>query len=316
MGVNDLMKLLKIHCPKQLHTSCQKRIQTVWIDTPLLIVAAAKIAESENKDAYSLIELTLTRTLFKILGLFPEIEHETKINWIFDGKRRNEKVDTVYKRSLNHAQFTLKCLEKSKTRHFSTNLNLNIEFESFVNDSNELENDLDFADKIINFVSTNPSTYTNIHNLTNYAKTFIKTNSKFTNSNVQVAKHDSEEHIARLMLKDDLAITSDSDALPFGCSHVVQHFGTSKETWIELHLVLENLKFSIDQFRILCVLLGNDFNSRIYKQGPISSFEEVKEFKDDPIDFLKRYALKHNASNEWLDKAQKSFSIFSGNSLH
>jgi 5'-3' exonuclease len=113
------------------------------------------------------------------------------------------------------------------------------------------------------------------------------------------------------MTLGDLAYTCDSDALPFGCSLIVQYLGTPKETWIKLQDVLEELKMDLLTFRKFCVLLGSDFNPRLPKCGPAKVQQCIKTFST-----FEKYC-RDNAQRmteddklKWIAAAEKSLQVF------
>jgi len=132
--------------------------------------------------------------------------------------------------------------------------------------------------------------------------------------NAILAPHDSESHIASLVKKGDIGVTCDSDALPFGCEWVVQYIGTSKETWIHLEDILQGLHMTLQEFRIFCVLLGTDFNERLFLCGPTKSFPAIKNksftsFEDFCNQHGKKYSLDQKRA--WIKSAEKSLLVFS-----
>jgi len=128
------------------------------------------------------------------------------------------------------------------------------------------------------------------------------------------APHDSESYIASLVKKGDVGVTCDSDALPFGCETIVQYIGTSKETWIYLNEILQGLNMTLQEFRIFCVLLGTDFNERLYFCGPSTSFPAIKHktftsFEAFCTQHGKKYSL--DEKRDWITSAEKSLLVFS-----
>jgi 5'-3' exonuclease len=109
-----------------------------------------------------------------------------------------------------------------------------------------------------------------------------------------------------------VAVTCDSDALPFGCSLIVQNIGTPKETWISLHDVLEALKMTMDQFRVFCVMLGTDFNPRLPKCGPIKAEKCIQSFStfEDYCGANAPKTMSLQEKFEWVNTAEKSLCVF------
>jgi hypothetical protein len=127
------------------------------------------------------------------------------------------------------------------------------------------------------------------------------------------APHDSESYIASLVKKGDVGVTCDSDALPFGCEWTVQNIGTAKETWIKLDDILRGLDMTLHEFRVFCVLLGTDFNERLYLCGPTKSFPAVKNGFTSFESFCMLHGKKYSAEEKqaWITSAENSLLVFS-----
>jgi len=271
------MTILRSKCPQVLKNAAPFPVKNVWVDTPLIIVASCKKAESEGHDPFLLVEQSLRKTLNQVLAL-----EASQIKWIFDGRGRPEKKRTIIGRAKNHIDYSKRCEKKAIERLFSLD-------------------DLSFAESI--YLSCLPVKKVTIREISNYAMQILR---EFPKSSVDVARHDSEEHIARLMQNEDVAITNDSDALIFGCSTVVQNFGSLNETWIQMTDVLEGLRMSQHELRLLAVFLGNDFNARRPKMGPVAALKAIEEKKT-----IEDYA---NGDEEWMRDALSSYRVFSGTS--
>lgn len=276
MGVKDLMAFLKVKCPHVFHTSAQQSVADVWIDTPLIVMAAAKRAESDNLDPLVVVCSSLQRVAMQAKAM--QQEGHT-LHWVFDGSSRSEKARTVSKRADANTVFTKRMNEKVLM---------------------ELQDDLEIAERVVASASK-PAAAPSFRHVFDKAKSVCA-----ELGNVHIAVHDSEEFIALHMKDGDVALTADSDALPFGCSHIVQHFGSSKETWILLKDVLQGLKMNLQQFRTFCVLLGTDFNDRLFRCGPAKAFSSVSSETFS----LQQFAKDNKASEEWLQAALRSLEIF------
>jgi 5'-3' exonuclease len=275
MGVKDLMSIIRSKCPAVLKKGAPfAPINRVWVDTPLIVVASCKIAESEGHDPFLLVEQSLRKTSNQILALDCK-----EVRWIFDGRGRPEKKRTIIGRSQNHQAYSKKCEKKAEERLL-------------------LLDDLSLAESV--YASFLPVRRVTIRDITNYAMQLLKT---FPSSSVEIAKHDSEEHIARMMEGDDIALTNDSDAIVFGCSTIAQNFGAPNETWLELKDVLEGLGMTMHELRTLAVFLGNDFNARIPKRGAVAAFKAVQDGKT-----IEQYA----DSEAWRAEADAAYRVFAG----
>jgi len=282
MGVKDLMKVLRAQCPEVLHASAPHAVEgDMWIDTPLLVMAAVKKAESNGHDAVSAMEASLSRTASMLRCLGPGTLH-----WVFDGKTRPEKVQTVLQRHEASAKYTQSCVRKATDRE--------VEVAACTVD------DLELAELIV-AAHIQRSSQPSLSDV--FARAKQVANSLGC---VHLAKHDSEEFIARSMKDGDVAISSDSDALPFGCSFVVQHFGSPQETWIVLSEVLESLHMTLDQFQQFCVLLGTDFNTRLFRCGPAKALSSIRS----PGFTLQDFAQRNAADEDWLPTATRALGVF------
>jgi len=277
MGVKDLMTLIRTKFPHILQTSAQRPIHgNIWIDAPLLVMAAAKIAECEGKSPNSLVKSSLQKIERELRCL----NENAQINFVFDGNTRFEKLDTVQKRMQANTKYS-----QSK-KYFSTFACLEVS-DAIVN-GNEHE-----------WKSTSPS-FKEIHR---HAKEWVMKKGL----PMHIAKNDAEEYIARNMNVEDLAVTNDSDALAFGCHHIVQNYGKPSETWILLEDVLNAFQVDLHQFRTMCVFLGTDFNTRIFNCGAIkcfnSRYKSIEEYAEEN---------QSNESTEWVQKARAAYQIFVG----
>ena len=147
-----------------------------------------------------------------------------------------------------------------------------------------------------------------LKDLSKFAKNHLQRNGM----EVLHAPHDSESYIATLLAEDDVAVTCDSDALPFGCGVVAQNIGSPKETWVNLQDVLEALRMDMKQFRIFCVMLGTDFNARLPRCGPAKALKCITSFSNFE-DYCMANAPKTMTlaeKLEWVQAAEKSLSVF------
>jgi 5'-3' exonuclease len=253
----------------------------MWIDTPLLVMAAVKKAESNGHDALSAVEGSLARTanMLRCLG-------SGTLHWVFDGRTRPEKVHTVQQRQEASAKFSQSCVRKAVER--------DVEAACTVDD------DLELAEAVV-ALHFQRSAQPSLGDVFGRAKQLAS-----EMGTVHIARHDSEEFIARKMNPGDLAVSSDSDSLPFGCTFVVQHFGSPQETWIVLTDVLDALGMTLHDFQQFCVLLGTDFNTRLFRCGPAKALSSIRT----PGFSLEEFARKNSADAEWLASAQQALAVF------
>jgi hypothetical protein len=284
MGVKDLMKVLRTKCPHVLHASAPCPVEgDMWIDTPLLVMAAVKKAEADGHDALGAVEASLRRTsnMLKCLG-------GGTLHWVFDGKTRSEKVNTVLQRAEATTKYSESCARKAFTREIAA-----------CTSETTLEDDLMLAESVV--ILAIPKSTSSLSHVFHHAKWLAA-----DLGTVHHATHDSEEYIARCMRDGDLAVSSDSDALPFGCGFVVQHFGSVSETWILLSEVLEALNMTFLRFQEFCVLLGTDFNERLFRCGPAKALTAAAA----PSFSLAQFAQTNRADADWLRLAEQALLVF------
>lgn len=70
-----------------------------------------------------------------------------------------------------------------------------------------------------------------------------------------------------------IVITEDSDVLMYACPRTIFKYGSEKQVYVDYDDILKALKITDAQFKLLCILLGNDFNDRIPGVGPVKAFQ-------------------------------------------
>lgn len=275
MGVADLIALLRKHAPRAFSTTAPVCRGTAWIDAPLVVMAAYKKAQADG--TMPCVEASLAKTVACAYGL-----GVSTVNLVFDGPTRPEKAKTVSARLVAHTVFAKRCA---------------VTFSSI------LATDLAMSDRVC---TRQLHTFAHAHVSKPFPSysSIVKEAKCSTAAKVLVAPHDAEEYIAAHMTADDVAVTIDSDALAFGCPHIVQYLGKPNETWISLHDVLAGLELTQDQFRTLCVVLGNDFSSRIRGVGPVTCLHAIRTLS------LEQFAERYRADSTWLDDARRAKEIF------
>lgn len=318
MGINGLMALLREKHP-QVFLPRQGITGIAYVDTPLIVMSCGMVAMSSQAtiDPYALVIGKLqatTQTLFEIGA--------TEVRFVFDGPTRPEKIQTCIKR-----QDTIhKAANKRKRAEPSVQLLEPLEldapdapaaaceavelerrtysvFES-VSSEHALQSDLYIAsmnacDKDVGMLK----------DLNKFAKAHLLRNGM----PVLVAPHDSESFIAGQVAQDDVAVTIDSDALPFGCQLIAHNIGTPKETWIRLSDVLAALNMDLPTFQVFCVMLGTDFNPRLPLCGPAKALQCIKTFTcfDDYCSANAPKSMTPEAKTEWIQQAKQSLQVFS-----
>jgi hypothetical protein len=277
MGISDLISLLRKHAPRAFSGPVVCR-GTAWIDAPLIVMAAYKKAQADGTTPC--VEASISKTVACAYGL-----GVSKVNLVFDGPTRPAKARTVSTRVIAHEVFAKRCMSSAVTL-------LSI-----------LQTDHAMCDKIC---VRQLHTFTNLQVSKPFPSysSILREAKRSTAAQIVIAPHDAEEYIAANMTMDDVAVSIDSDALAFGCPRIVQYLGKPNETWITLQTALEDLQLTQDQFRTLCVVLGNDFSSRIRGVGPVTCLKGVKTLT------LEGFAETYRADCDWLAEAQRAKEIF------
>jgi hypothetical protein len=341
MGVNGLMQFLRKKIPGVFTTQPKQIKGIAYVDTPLLTMSCGMVAQASHAtvDPYALVKQKIINLEQLLLD-----RGASKVIFVFDGPTRKEKLNTCLKRSEN----IKKQSEKRKREHEETNLKIYrmededespetstpVKFDSpkhvyeedtpmelfhdepsaakiynaqnhifpDVTEDHCLESDLYISSMIVHGADTHV-----LKDLSRYAKRYLGEKA-FT------APHDSESYIASVVKHGDVGVTCDSDALPFGCKTVVQNIGTVKETWINLDDVLAALDMSLLEFRTFCVLLGTDFNERLFFCGPTKSFPVIANknfqgFRHFCETHGKKYSKEERES--WIKSADDSLKVFS-----
>lgn len=95
------------------------------------------------------------------------------------------------------------------------------------------------------------------------------------------APNDAEKYCAFLQKNSlvNYTVTDDSDALTFGCSHVLKTSINKQITEINLEKLLLDIDMSIDNFVDYCILSGCDYTESIPQIGPITAYNLIKKHK-------------------------------------
>jgi len=77
----------------------------------------------------------------------------------------------------------------------------------------------------------------------------------------------------------DAVMSQDTDVMAYGTPIFLTKINTQTSTCVAIYMdeLLEELELNYDQFRDLCIMCGNDYNSNIPKIGPITSLTYIKE---------------------------------------
>lgn len=178
----------------------------------------------------------------------------------------------------------IKCFEKQHLRFKKWGIKTHYIFD---NKSNELKNDTISKRKENN---KQVVCYNFYNELIEY---FKKNNVDFTLSPIG---YEAEQYASILIDNNtiDCILSDDLDSLAFGCKKVISKLKYTGECIIyDLETILNKLEINKEQFILLCIMSGTDFNQKgLYKYGPSKSHKyllknnihEVKEYLDKNIE--------------------------------
>lgn len=132
------------------------------------------------------------------------------------------------------------------------------------------------------------------------------------------APAEGEAQAAHMVKKNDCyaIATQDADGLMFGTPRLIRNlsmvgrrktanklsYATISPEIVDLKETLDSLGINHEQFVILCMLVGTDFNIEGIKGiGPKNALKLVKEFKDDFDTLFKKVEWDKHFSNNWKD---------------
>ena len=108
--------------------------------------------------------------------------------------------------------------------------------------------------------------------------------------------------------KISLVWSNDTDTYPLGACKVASTFLRKKGVFyvsgVEPRKAISQTGLSYREFRDFCILLGNDFNDRIYRMGPITSFKIIKQYKS--LEEIEK-KTNHNLTFMNYKKVRKQF---------
>jgi flap endonuclease-1 len=273
MGIQDLVtQILKPHAPQgfvciPMYQFSGKRVA---IDAHNLIYRLISVHVRDEVMKTDIVNQEVNRQVIVdkwILSILDFglkwLENGTTLVFVFDGESRIEKGDTQKKRAE----------VKKVSREKATSLLNNIKGKDFLDVS---QNDVEEVKKFLRQDTTIHSEEFNL---------LVKTLLQF-GFPVITAHHDAEQMCAALCIegKVDAVFTEDSDTLTFGSHLVLTEFdafgkqhpskGENLVTTgpcvlgMDLEKVLKQLNLSFESFVDLCIMLGCDYNTRIFKVGP------------------------------------------------
>lgn len=111
----------------------------------------------------------------------------------------------------------------------------------------------------------------------------------------------------------DAVISEDTDVLAYGAPIFLTKLNTATNTCMEISYerILGDLDMTSDQFTDFCIMCGTDYNDNIFKIGPENALKLIKQYESiDKMEHLDTSCLKHNRVRE-LFKEYKSMPLVS-----
>jgi 5'-3' exonuclease len=218
------------------------------------------------------------------------LRHKIKPLFIFDGPSPIEKKDEQSRRTNKRDLVKIKLTSLEK-------LYINIEKESLdeLIEKYKLLTIKDRDGKITTSISTIPQfnkilTY-KLHKLRNQMISVTPQDSNLIKSLLELlnlkyinAPGEADALCAYLQLHNyvDTVLSNDSDFIGYGVTSIVSNLNISsgEVTSINYKSILEDLKMNDCQFLDFCIMCGTDYNSNVYKVGPVKSYKLISDFKD------------------------------------
>jgi len=270
MGINGLNKLFKKYIPeiKQRKSIEYYRGSKFAIDTSIWLYKYINLS-NKNDSHPNMYLINFTNQIINMLnnGILPV--------FCFDGIPPIEKAPVLEKRFLTKEKIKDKIKECGSEQ---------------IDKKKSLENQLIYVSK--------------------HHKEQLKELLRLLNVPYIVAEGEAEELCAYLQKKNiiDFTVTEDSDALVFGCSNVLKMTPNMRYVYTQYNLkdILYHLKISYNQFIDICILLGCDYCSSIYRLGPVNSYSIITKYGsiENALDYIqKNYTIPDNFDYEkarWL----------------
>lgn len=298
MGIKDLNKLLKKHCPECIKKRDIKEYKNknICIDTSIFLY--------KYKYLYDNL----------LIGFVEQIIHLLKNDitpiYLFDGKPSEEKGITISCRKEEYQN------KNNKISNNDDEINLLLKEIELV----EMDNDTD-CNKKIQFLKKEIKKIKDSNNKMKKSRIRITqvdiTNLKnlFDLCGIYHYQCDGESDIfCRLFFKNklvDSAITEDTDFLTHGCKNIIRNYNAKSNIFEEyqVNIILEKMNLTYSSFIDLCILMGCDYVKRIPGIGPAKALQIIKKHTNvnNYINNKKdKYVIPDNYINNYLN-AYKMF---------
>jgi flap endonuclease-1 len=258
MGIKGLKQFLKKHAPKSLREVNLTSLKgcSLSIDSSILLYKYRYIYPGDNFHIIGFKNFINELNNYDITAIF-----------VFEGKPPEAKQTVLNKR------FDLKKKLNEKIEIITNQL-------EYLDDSNEPVE------------PPNEDLFNELQKLKKNNITITRQHSKevmalLDNMGVEyiVPDGEAEEYCAFLQKNGitDYVLTEDTDSLTFGATKVL--FGNKTSYLLaDLEIVLEELKFTYEQFIDFCILCGCDYSCTIPKVGPVNAFKLIKNHNN--IEYL------------------------------
>lgn len=310
MGIKNLSKIIKELNIQKIKNINDLKGKTIVIDTSFFIYKSWYIIlmKEFKKKNIMIEELSdsnlINKFIYYLYGFIKKLyRFDIDPIFVFDGKPPNEKFCTLFNRkNIREKSFQnfirLKTTYKEKEENMKENNNLNEE------SMNSLESIKTEAEKKYLQASKIP-----MHNLRISMKLFL------TGFGIEYyeAKEEADKLCSLLVIKKkaDAVFSSDTDNLVIGCPLLITEIKDSLVKIIELEDILNKLNMDHNQFKLLCILSGCDYNKNIPHLGfkkLKKKFEMLDKDLIKMIENLKKDYGEENINNLQIDKCMKLYS--------
>ena len=247
MGVKNLFKLITQHAPDSISSKKIKDYKGKYIvlDASMIIYQYVIAIRGSGSDLQNNDGKMTSHILGVLSKTFMLLKYDIIPIFVFDGKPPDIKYNTI----------------KSRKKAKKKNL-----------EKMELSDNKD--DKIKYFKRSFTITYKQTQEVKDILNLF----------GIPVIESPSEaDPLCANIVYNKLAYgvaSEDMDLLVFGCPKLIRSLSGRKNTIeIDLKTVLKDMKFSLDEFIDLSILLGCDYSSTIPKIGPKRAYDIIKEYR-------------------------------------
>jgi flap endonuclease-1 len=286
MGITGLKKFLEKHCP---HAITERKLsdysgKKLGIDISIFLY---KYLYNFGDHIVGLTRLIVRLLKNKITPIF-----------IFDGKPPKEKDGTLIQRKKRKDCLTIKSMVFQKVSEMISE-DEKKDFESFkdyVEEAVQMSSSMNNHTFVLSESDIRDLYEKSPEDIKKESEKLSKKNTRVTHEHIESAKQlldlfgvkyiheqcEAESLMALMCKKEyiDGCISEDTDILPCGGDLFLTGCSADNDCVQEYCLtgILEGLGLNYNQFIDLCILLGCDYTSKIYKIGPVIAYDFMKKY--------------------------------------